>query len=145
MRLELIGWQGWALLAALFAALTAILAKIGVADVEPDLATFIRTLVIAAFLGMLVVATGQVRNPATIPGKVYLALALSGLATGLSWLCYFRALQLGQAAQVAPFDKLSVVLVAIFGVAFLGERLGWQGWIGVAMIGAGAALVAVQR
>jgi len=116
-----IGWQGWALLSAVFAALTAILAKVGVEGVDPDIATFIRTLVIVAILGALLLVTGQ--KIGVVPARAYLFLTLSGLATGASWLCYFRALSLGDAAQVAPLDKLSVVLVAIFAVIFLGERL----------------------
>jgi bacterial/archaeal transporter family protein len=107
-----IGWQGWALLSAVFAALTAILAKVGVEGVDPDVATFIRTLVIVVILGTLLLVTGQ--KIGAIPARAYLFLTLSGLATGASWLCYFRALSLGDAAQVAPLDKLSVVLVAIF-------------------------------
>jgi transporter family protein len=136
-------WQLWALLSALFAALTAIFAKIGVENVNSDLATFIRTLVVMATLALILFATGQFRNPAEISGRTYLFLTLSGLGTGASWLCYFRALQLGNAAQVAPIDKLSVVLVAIFGVIFLGEKLSAANWLGVAMIAAGAILVAL--
>jgi transporter family protein len=136
-------WQLWALLSALFAALTAIFAKIGVENVNSDLATFIRTLVVVATLALILFATGQFRNPAEISGRTYLFLTLSGLGTGASWLCYFRALQLGNAAQVAPIDKLSVVLVAIFGVIFLGEKLSAANWLGVAMIAAGAILVAL--
>lgn len=144
MRPEALSWQAWALLSAFFAALTAIFAKLGVADIEADFATFIRTVVIIVFLGVLCVASGQMRDPATISARGYLTLLLSGLATGASWLCYFRALKVGQAAEVAPLDKLSIVLVAIFAVAFLGERLSWQGWTGIVMIAAGAALVAYR-
>jgi len=99
------GWQVWALLSAIFAALTAILAKVGVEDVDPDVATFIRTLVIVVVLGSLLLMSGQ--KVGIISPKSYLFLTLSGLATGASWLCYFRALKLGNAAQVAPLDKLS--------------------------------------
>ena len=116
-------WQFWAVLSAVFAALTAIFAKVGVENVNSDLATFIRTIVVVCVLGLIVYATRQFQNPADISGRTYLFLLLSGLGTGASWLCYFRALKLGNAAQVAPIDKLSVVLVAIFGVLFLGERL----------------------
>jgi transporter family protein len=136
-------WQFWAILSAVFAALTAIFAKIGVEDVPPDLATFIRTIVIVATLALLLAATGQFRAPGEIGGRTYLFLLLSGLATGASWLCYFRALKIGEAAKVAPIDKLSVVLVAIFGVIFLGEKLSALAWLGVALVGAGAVLIAV--
>ena len=97
-----IGWQGWALLSAVFAALTAVLAKVGVEGVDPDVATFIRTLVIVAILGALLLVTGQ--KIGAVPARAYLFLTLSGLATGASWLCYFRALSLGDAAQVAPLE-----------------------------------------
>ncbi|MBO0904284.1 EamA family transporter [Jiella sonneratiae] len=134
-------WQFWALLAAVFAALTAVLAKVGVAEIPSDLATFIRTLVVAALLFLIVSATGQWRSPASLPSRALVFLALSGLATGASWLCYFRALKLGDAARVAPVDKLSVVLVAVFGAVFLGERLAPANWAGVALIALGAWLV----
>ena len=137
-------WQVWAALSALFAALTAIFAKIGVENVNSDLATLIRTLVVICVLGMIVYATGQFQDPAKISGRTYLFLLLSGLGTGASWLCYFRALKLGNAAQVAPIDKLSVVLVAVFGVLFLGEKLTALNWLGVALVAAGAILVAVR-
>lgn len=136
-------WQFWAVLSAVFAALTAIFAKIGVEDVPPDLATFIRTIVIVVTLALILAATGQFRAPGEIGGRTYLFLLLSGLATGASWLCYFRALKIGEAAKVAPIDKLSVVLVAIFGVIFLGEKLSALVWLGVALVGAGAVLIAV--
>jgi len=137
------GWQVWALLSAIFAALTAILAKVGVEDVDPDVATFVRTLVIVVVLGTLLFMSGQ--KVGIISPKSYLFLTLSGLATGASWLCYFRALKLGNAAQVAPLDKLSVVLVAIFAVIFLGERLTIRDTVGIALITGGAFLVAIAR
>jgi bacterial/archaeal transporter family protein len=137
-------WFVWALLSAVFAALTAIFAKVGVESVNSDLATFIRTIVVICVLGLIVYATRQFQNPAEISARTYLFLALSGLGTGLSWLCYFRALQLGNAAQVAPIDKLSVVLVAIFGVAFLGEGLSALNWLGVLLVTGGSILVAVR-
>ena len=137
------GWQVWALLSAIFAALTAILAKVGVEDVDPDVATFVRTLVIVVVLGALLLMSGQ--KVGIISPKSYLFLTLSGLATGASWLCYFRALKLGNAAQVAPLDKLSVVLVAIFAVIFLGERLTIRDTVGIALITVGAFLVATAR
>jgi bacterial/archaeal transporter family protein len=135
-------WQIWAVMSAVFAALTAIFAKVGVENVNSDFATLIRTIVILLTLALILHATGQFQNPATVSGRTYFFLVLSGLATGGSWICYFRALKLGNAAQVAPIDKLSVVLVAIFGALFLGERLSPHNWLGVALIGAGAILVA---
>ena len=139
-----ISWQFWALLSALFAALTAIFAKVGIENVNSDFATFIRTIVILVTLAFILLATGQFQTPGSISGRTYFFLVLSGLATGASWICYFRALKIGQAAQVAPIDKLSVVLVALFGVAFLGERLSAPNWLGVALIAVGAVLVAYR-
>lgn len=136
-------WLPWALASAGFAALTAILAKIGVAGVNSDLATLIRTVVILAVCTAIVTATGQWRPLSEIAPRTLLFLGLSGLATGASWLCYFRALKIGDAARVAPVDKLSVVLVAVFGVALLGERLSAQAWVGVILTGAGVLLVAL--
>ena len=138
------GWLFWALLAAVFAAATAILAKVGVKDTPSDLATLVRTLVVVAFAGLIVAVSGQWRAAAELTPRTVMFLTLSGLATGASWLCYFRALKLGEAARVAPLDKLSVVLVAVMGVAFLGEHLSWKNWLGVAMIAAGAVLVAIR-
>jgi transporter family protein len=137
-------WLPWALLSAAFAALTAIFAKVGVENIGSDLATFIRTIVVVATLGLLLAATGQFQSPGSISPRSYLFLLLSGLGTGASWLCYFRALKLGEAAKVAPIDKLSVVLVAVFGVLFLGERLSTPNWFGIALIAAGAILVAYR-
>ena len=136
-------WQLWAVLSAIFAALTAIFAKVGVANINSDLATFIRTCVILLTLALIVYATGQFENPTSISPRTYLFLVLSGLATGASWLCYFRALKLGNASQVAPVDKLSVVLVAIFGALLLGEKLTMLNGLGVALIALGAVLVAL--
>jgi transporter family protein len=138
-------WQVWAVLSAAFAALTAIFAKIGVEDINPDLATFLRTIIVLISLALILFATGQFRNPGAISAKTWLFLVLSGLGTGASWLCYFRALKLGPATLVAPIDKLSVVLVALFGVIFLGERPSLNGWIGIALIAAGAVLIAIKR
>ena len=137
-------WQFWAVLAAVFAALTAVFAKIGVEDVGSDFATFVRTLVVAAALAVILVFTGEWQRPGTISGRSLTFLVLSGLATDASWLCYFRALKLGDAARVAPIDKLSVVLVALFGVMFLGERLAPLNWLGIALIAFGAILVAYK-
>ncbi len=140
----LASWQLWALLSAVFAALTAILAKIGIENVNSDFATFIRTIVILVAAGAMVLITNHWQAPSTVPSKTWIFLVLSGLATGLSWICYFRALKIGNAAQVAPIDKLSVVLVAIIATIFLGEKLSALNWVGVALIGVGAVLVAVQ-
>ena len=137
-------WQFWAVLSAAFAALTAIFAKIGIANVNSDLATFIRTMVILLLTATIVAASGQLRSAGAIPAQTWLFLVLSGLATGASWLCYFRALKIGDAARVAPIDKLSVVMVAVFAALFLGERLSVTNWVGVAMIAGGAVLVALQ-
>ena len=137
-------WLFWALLSAMFAALTAIFAKVGVENINSDLATFIRTLVVLATLGLLLAATGQFQAPGSISGRTYLFLLLSGLGTGASWLCYFRALKLGDAARVAPVDKLSIVLVAVFASIFLGEKLSPVNWLGVVLCTAGIILVAVR-
>lgn len=138
------GWLVWALLSATFAALTAIFAKIGVANVNPDVATFVRTVVILAALFLILCVRGLLQQINEISLHTLAFLALSGLATGASWLCYFRALQIGDAALVAPIDKLGVVLVAIFGVTFLGESLSVTNWIGIAMMACGAVLVALR-
>src|SRR5258706_9392041 len=114
-------WLVWSLLSALFAGLTAILAKVGVAGVDSNLATAVRTSVVLVFAWAVAFATGPSAAVFTLSKRTWLFLILSGLATGLSWLCYFRALQLGQAAKVAPVDKLSVVFVLIFAAVFLGE------------------------
>ncbi len=138
------GWVMWALASACFAAMTAVFAKVGVASVSPDVATLIRTVVILAVLGAIVTATGEIRQAAGASARTYAFLILSGLATGASWLCYFRALSVGDAARVAPLDKLSVVLVAVFSVLFLGERLSVVNWLGIGLIGAGAWLVTLR-
>jgi transporter family protein len=135
-------WQLWAILSAVFAALTAIFAKMGVENINSDLATFIRTVVVLFSFLVLMLATGQFAQQGSIAGRTWTFLILSGLGTGASWLCYFRALKLGPASLVAPVDKLSVVLVAIFGVLVLGERPSPAGWLGIAMIGCGVALIA---
>ncbi|MBZ9999264.1 MULTISPECIES: EamA family transporter [unclassified Mesorhizobium] len=139
-----LSWQFWALLSATFAALTAIFAKVGIETINSDFATLIRTAIILVVLAAILAASGQFQSWASISGKTWLFLSLSGLATGASWLCYFRALKIGNAAQVAPIDKLSVVLVAVFGAVFLGERLTGANWLGVTLIAAGAVLVAYR-
>ncbi|OYU70054.1 MAG: transporter [Alphaproteobacteria bacterium PA2] len=137
-------WLPWALGSAGFAALTAIFAKIGIENINSDYATMIRTTVILAITTGIVVASGQWQPLGSVSRKTWTFLVLSGLATGGSWLCYFRALKLGDAAQVAPVDKLSVVLVAVFGAALLGEKLTLPNWLGVALIAGGAVLVAYR-
>lgn len=144
MKSLVASWQFWALMSACFAALTAIFAKVGVENVNSDLATFIRTVVILAMVGGILVVTGQWQPPGSVSGRTWTFLVLSGFATGASWLCYFRALKLGDAARVAPLDKLSVVLVAVFGVLFLGEKLSLPNWLGVAMIAAGIVLLTTR-
>jgi transporter family protein len=142
--ISLSSWQVWAVLSAVFAALTAIFAKVGVENINPDLATFIRTIIVLVSLSLILFATGRFTAPGPVSPKSWLFLLLSGLGTGASWLCYFRALKLGPATLVAPIDKLSVVLVALFGVIFLGERPSPSGWLGIAMIAAGAVLIAFR-
>lgn len=137
-------WQIWAVLSAVFAALTAIFGKVGIAGINSDFGTLIRTVVILIALIGIVYATGQFQPLEEISGRTWLFLILSGLATGFSWICYYRALQMGNAAQVAPIDKLSVVLVAVFAVTFLGEKLSLPNWAGVGLIGVGAILVSLK-
>ena len=138
-------WIFWAVLASLFAALTGLLAKLGVDGIDSNLATLLRTVVVLVALSAMLLLTGQLQASklSELPRNSLLALGLSGLATGASWLCYFKALQFGPIARVASIDKLSVVLVAIFGVFLLGEQLGWRAWLGVALIGVGGVLVAL--
>jgi transporter family protein len=136
-------WFWFALLSALFAALTNIFAKIGVAEIPSNLAMWVRVVVVLVVTTLLVVGRGEWTNPLELPRKTLIFLVLSGLATGLSWLAYFKALQIGQAAQVGPVDKLSVVLVMIAGVLFLGEALNWRQWLGGLLILGGVILVAL--
>jgi transporter family protein len=135
-------WRVYAALSALFAAITAIFGKLGVTDINSDLATFLRTVVILTLCACIVTTRGAWHNPADLPPKSLAFLVLSGLATGLSWLCYYRALQTGPASRVAPIDKLSVVFVVIIAAAFLGERLTWKTGLGAILVSAGAALMA---
>ncbi len=139
-----LSWLAWALLSAAFAALTAIFAKVGLESVNSDFATFVRTCVIVVVLGGILLATGNWQDPSTVSSRTWVFLCFSGLATGASWLCYFRALQIGDAARVAPIDKLSVVLVAVFAVIFLGEKLSLSNWLGVCLISLGIVLVAIK-
>jgi bacterial/archaeal transporter family protein len=136
-------WFLWAVASAGFAALTAIFAKVGVAGLDSNLATLIRTLVVLPLAAFVAYLTGALQAPA-IPGRAWVFLVLSGLGTGASWLCYFRALQLGDAGRVAPVDKFSLVLVALFGAMFLGEPLSWRNWVGVLLVLAGILLIAMR-
>lgn len=144
MKNLLLSWVFWALLSAGFAALTAIFAKVGIENVNSDFATLVRTAVILLVAALIVCALGNWQQPSTVSAKTWLFLILSGAATGASWICYFRALKLGDAARVAPIDKLSVVFVALFAVLFLGERLALPNWLGVILIACGAVLVAYR-
>jgi transporter family protein len=138
-----LNWRTFAFGSAIFAALTAIFGKVGVNELNSDLATFIRTVIILCVSAMLVWARGEWQRPDTLSSKGVLFLILSGVATGLSWLCYYRALQLAPASRVAPIDKLSVVFVVIFAVAFLGEPLTWKVGIGAAFVAVGALIMAI--
>ncbi|MGH8439879.1 MAG: EamA family transporter [Pseudomonas sp.] len=138
----LASWTFWAVLSAVFAALTAIFAKVGISGINSDFATLLRTVVVLISLALILYATGQYQSLASISPRSYLFLVLSGLATGASWICYFRALQLGQASQVAPVDKLSVVLVAVLGVTLLGEKLDLRQWAGIGLVTLGVVMLA---
>lgn len=138
-------WFHWALLSAAFAAMTAIFAKLGLEGVDSDLATLIRTSIILVVLAAFVVTTGKWSNPATLSGKTWGFLVLSGLATGASWVCYFRALKLGEASKVAPVDKLSLLLVAVFAFVFLHERPSLREWSGIALVGVGVLVLSLKR
>lgn len=137
-------WLTWSLLSAFFAALTAILAKVGISGIDANLATAVRTSVIVVFTWLLAYATREPAGFQAPSNKAWLFLILSGLATGLSWLCYFHALQIGLASRVAPIDKLSVVLVILFGAVFLGERLSWARGVGGLLIVAGAITISLE-
>jgi len=138
-------WLGWAILSALFAALTAILAKLGLQGIDSDFATLIRTIVILVCLSLFVGLAGKWQPLTTLSWRTIVFLTLSGIATGLSWVCYFRALQLGTVAQVAPVDKLSVVLVAILAVIVLGERPSLREWLGIGLVASGVLVLAIRR
>lgn len=137
-------WFYWALLSAVFAALTAVFAKIGIEGVDSDLATLVRTAIIIVVLFAFVWSTGKWSNPAHLPSRTWLFLLLSALATGASWVCYFRALQIGEASLVAPVDKFSVVLVALFAFAALGERPTLREWGGIVLVAAGVIVLAIR-
>jgi transporter family protein len=138
-------WAFWAVVSAVFAAMTAIFAKIGLRGVDPDFATLLRTLIIVVFLAIIVWQTDKWSNPMKLPVRTLGFLTLSALATGASWLCYFRALQMGNASQVAPVDKISVVLVALFAVAFLGERPSAREWFAIGLVTVGVLILALKR
>jgi transporter family protein len=138
------GWFYWALFSAIFAAMTAIFAKIGIEGVDSDLATLIRTGIIMIVLSAFIAYAGKWSNPFALSSKTWLFLGLSGLATGASWVCYFRALKLGEASKVAPVDKLSLVLVAVFAFTFLGERPSLREWMGIGLVAAGVLLLALK-
>ena len=138
-------WFYWAALSACFAALTAIFAKIGIQGVDSDLATLVRTVIIVGVLSAFVLYAGKWSNPFAMPRKTWIFLTLSALATGASWVCYFRALQVGEASKVAPVDKFSLVLVALFAVMFLGERPSLREWLGIAMVAGGVLVLAFNR
>lgn len=138
-------WLFWALLSATFAALTAIFAKTGIAGIDSDFATLVRTVIIIFVLVPFVWFAGKWSNPLDLPSRSLLFLALSALATGASWICYFRALQLGEASKVAPVDKFSLVLVAVFAYVFLGERPASREWLGIALVACGVLILAFKR
>jgi len=139
------GWFYWAALSACFAALTAIFAKIGIRGVDSDFATLIRTFIIVLVLAAFVLYTGKWSDPRALSTKTVVFLSLSALATGASWVCYFRALQIGEASKVAPVDKFSLVLVALFAFAFLGERPSVRDWLGIGLVAAGVLMLALKR
>lgn len=139
----MLGWPAFAIGSAVFAALTAILGKVGVAQINSNLATFIRTIVILVVTAALITSRGEWEPLNKISSRSMIFLVLSGIATGLSWLCYYRALKEGPASVVAPIDKLSVVLVMIFAIAFLGEPLTWKSAIGGGLILAGVLVLAI--
>jgi bacterial/archaeal transporter family protein len=136
-------WRAYAALSAVFAALTAIFGKLGVSEINSDLATFLRTFIVLVVSALIISARREWQNPALLSPRGLSFLILSGTATGLSWLCYYRALQTGPASRVAPIDKLSVVLVVLFAVTILGEKLTWKVGIGALLVSAGAALMAI--
>lgn len=135
-------WFGWALLSAFFAALTALLAKLGVEQLNSNLATAVRTSVALLFAWLVAAITVQAADWTAISRKSLVFLVLSGLGTGASWLCYFRSLQLGEISKVAPVDKLSVVFTAILAMLVLGEKLGAREWTGLGLVVAGVVLIA---
>ena len=138
-------WFFWAIGSAIFAALTAIFAKVGLDGVDSDLATLIRTVIIFLLLSGWVYFTGKWSNPLALSAKTLIFLVLSGVATGASWVCYFRALKIGEASKVAPVDKLSLLLVAVFAFLFLHERPSGREWTGILLVGAGVLILALRK
>jgi len=137
-------WKTYAVMSALFAGLTAIFAKLGVKNIPSNYATFFRTAIIIIFLALLIEVRHEWMNPLSLDKRSLIFLLLSGIATGLSWLCYFRALQTGPASLVAPIDKLSLVFVVMLSLVFLGERLSLVQWVGVFLMSTGAILIALK-
>ncbi len=137
-------WVYFALGSAFFAGLTALFGKIGVTGINSNLATFLRTIVVVLFSGAIVMANGEWRNPSRLPGKTLIFLLLSALATGASWLCYYRALQLGPASRVAPIDKLSVVFAMTLAFVFLGEKADFKTIAGGLLILSGTLVIALK-
>ena len=140
-----VGWFYWAILSAVFASLTAIFAKVGLEGIDSDYATLIRTMVIIIFLTAIIIVSNKWVNPFKINRKSLLFLLLSGMATGASWLCYFRALKIGEASKVAPVDKLSLVLVALFAFIFLGERPSMREWTGISLVALGVLILGFKK
>jgi len=138
-------WLVWAIFSAIFAALTGIFAKVGIQGIDSHFATFIRTVMVTVVLIAFLTFTGKWANPLSLSSKTWIFLALSALATGASWVCYFRALQLGNVSQVVPIDKTSVVLAVLFAVAFLRERPSLQEWMGIGLISAGVLVIAMKK
>ena len=140
-----LSWFYWALLSAVFASLTAIFAKVGLEGIDSDYATLIRTLVIIILLILIVFFSNKWVNPLKINAKSLWFLVLSGMATGASWLCYFRALKMGEASKVAPVDKLSLVMVAVFAFVFLGERPSVREWTGIMLVAVGVLILGIKK
>ncbi len=143
--LMLNSWFYWAAMSAVFAALTAVFAKVGLEGVDSDLATLVRTAIIVLVLGAFVWLSGKWTNPLSLSGRALTFLTLSALATGASWVCYFRALKVGPASQVASVDKFSLVLVAVFAFLFLGERPAAREWLGIGLVASGVLVLAIRR
>ena len=137
-------WFIWAFLSALFATASAIFGKIGLESIEADLATLIRTLVMAIFLPLLILATGKLSSPFALSQQTWLFIVISGLASGLSSFCFFRALKQGDASLVVPVDRLSLLMVALIGFAFLGERPSVIGWAGLLFVAGGGVLLSLS-
>lgn len=138
-------WFTWALFSAIFASASAVLGKVGLENVEADLGTLIRTAVISIFLPLQIIATGKWSNPFELSQQTWVFITLSGIASGLSSFCFFRALKQGDASLVVPVDRLSLLLVALIGFAFLGERPSATSWTGLLLIGGGGLLLSLAE